>query len=171
MRHLSTDEERLLVAVRQRLLKAKKTHVNDAVIDEVTRLVSALTAPRPSVVDQVGPVCSTADLVDLMGVSRQAINKAVKEFRILGVRRGRGSWMYPTWQLTSDYQILDGLPDVLGRLECIDDSFAVGKWFITAHRDLQGMSPAAWLREERDVSQAVRVAENLARHHRTRTDA
>ncbi|MDI9587416.1 MAG: hypothetical protein ACOX5I_00830 [Gleimia sp.] len=166
MRHLSADEERLLVAVRKRLADAKKTHINDAVIEEVTRMISVLTAPRKSVVDEVGPVCSTADLVDWMGISRQAINKAVKECRILGVRRGRGSWMYPTWQLTSDYQILDGLPEVLGRLEGVTDTFEIGSWFITGHRDLDGLSPAKWLREERDVSQVVRVAENLARHRR-----
>ena len=166
MRHLSADEERLLVAVRQRLADAKKTHIDDAVVEEVTRLVGVLTAPRKSIVDQVGPVCSTADLVDWMGISRQAINKAVKESRILGVRRGHGSWMYPTWQLTSDYQIIDGLPEVLGRLEGLTDSLEIGNWFITSHRDLDGLSPSEWLREERDVNQVIRVAENLARRRR-----
>ena len=82
----------------------------------------------------------------------------------LGVRRGRLVDV-SHGQLTSDYQILDGLPEVLGRLR-VTDTFEIGSWFITGHRDLDGLSPAKWLREERDVSQVVRVAENLARHRR-----
>ncbi|MDO5034024.1 MAG: hypothetical protein Q4E01_01370 [Actinomycetaceae bacterium] len=165
MRRLNADEERLVEAVRECLAHTNKTRIDDAVVDEVTRLVKSLTSPRKTIADEVGPVCSTADLVDWMGISRQAVNKAVKENRILGVRRGNGSWMYPTWQLTSDYQIVEGVPEVLGRLETISDTIAIGRWFITEHRLLDGLSPAKWLQEGRDVSPVVRVAENLARRN------
>lgn len=166
MRNLTSDEERLVAAIRSRLSEARKTHVDDEVIDQATRLIATLTRPRASVVDRVGPVCSTADLVDWMGISRQAINKAVKEARILGVRKGSGSWMYPTWQLDSNNQVLEGLPKVLERLKGIANTLDIGEWFVTKHRDLEGLTPAEWLQEDRDLGTVVGVAENLARHRR-----
>ena len=166
VRRLTSDEERLIHAVRAQLASRKKTQINDEVIEQVTRLVKSLTGPRKSITDAVGPVCSTADLVDWMGISRQAVNKAVKECRIFGVREGNGSWMYPTWQLTSNFQIVNGLPEVLGRLDGAISTVEIGRWFISAHPELEGLSPAKWLQHGREVRSAVRVAELLARKHR-----
>lgn len=166
MRNLTADEERLVAAIRLRLSESKKTHVDDEIIQEATRLIATLTRPRSSIVERVGPVCSTADLVDWMGISRQAINKAVKEARILGVRKGRGSWMYPTWQLDANNQVLEGLPKVLERLKGVTNTLDIGEWFVTKHHDLDGMTPAQWLQEDRDLNTVVGAAENLARHRR-----
>lgn len=164
MRRLTPREQALLDSVRQSIASQKKTHITDEGIDQACRLISAITAPRASVEQTIGPVCSTADLVDWMGISRQAINKAVKEARILAVRQGRGSWRYPVWQLTRDHQIVGGLADVLPRMHGIIDAFDIAQWFMTKHRDLSGLTPAQWLSDGRDVSPLIALAERFVRH-------
>ncbi|MDO5719427.1 MAG: hypothetical protein Q4P05_01690 [Actinomycetaceae bacterium] len=163
MRRLTPREQALLDSVRISLAAQKKTHITDEVIDQACRLISAITSPRASMKDTIGPVCTTADLVEWMGISRQAINKAIKEARILAVRQGRGAWKYPVWQLTSDYQIVDGLSEVLPRMYGIIDSFDIAHWFMTVHRDLSDLTPAQWLCDQRDVSALIALAERFAR--------
>lgn len=165
MRRLNPREERLVASVRECLADQKNTRITDETIAQVTRLISSMTTPRGDIEDRVGTVCTTADLVEWMGISRQAINKAVKEARILAVRKGRGSWLYPIWQLSADYQILPGLPHVLARMHGVIDGFCIAEWFITKHSDLDGYTPAEWLSDERDVSPVVASAERFVRRY------
>ncbi|MDO5728086.1 MAG: hypothetical protein Q4P71_00495 [Actinomycetaceae bacterium] len=163
MRRLNPREERLVASVRECLADQKTTHITDETIAQVTRLVTSMTKPRGQIEDRVGTVCTTADLVEWMGISRQAINKAIKEARILAVRKGRGAWLYPIWQLTADYQILPGLAHVLGRMHGVLDAVSIAEWFITHHSDLDGQSPAQWLTDGLDVSPVIALAERFVR--------
>lgn len=163
MRRLTPREQALLDAVRESLVSQKTTCITDETIDQACRLVSAITSPRASMEQSIGPVCSTADLVDWMGISRQAINKAVKEARILAVRHGRGTWKYPVWQLTHEYQIVGGLAEVLPRMYGIIDAFDIARWFVTSHRNLNGQTPAQWLSQGREVSSLIALAERFVK--------
>ncbi len=163
MRSLSADEERLIAALRTTLASQPRNTISTARTREICRLVAAMTKPQHDAFSHLGPLCTTADLVDWMGVSRQAINKAVKEARILAIRHQRGDWRYPTWQLTEEGRIVPGLNRVLARLHNILDPLEAAAWFIQPCRALEDSTPAAWLHQRRSLHTLVAAAEDRAR--------
>jgi hypothetical protein len=59
-----------------------------------------------------GGVLTGAQVADLLGLSRQAVDKRRRSGRLLGVETGRRGFAYPAWQFT-DNGVLPGLEDVL----------------------------------------------------------
>lgn len=163
MRSLSAEEERLIAALRATLASQPRNSISNARSREICRLVSAMTKPSHTALAHLEPLCTTADLVDWLGVSRQAINKAVQEARILAVRHSRGDWRYPTWQLTEEGRIVPGLNRVLGRLHNVLESVDAATWFIQPCQTLEGVTPATWLLRRRPLHTLVAAAEERAR--------
>lgn len=159
---LSEDEERLLEQLRLSLLRTKRRELSDRTISEAVRLVTSVTRPQPHLSDQIGPVCSTADLSNLLGVSRQAINKAVQEGRLLAVRTGRGDWRYPTWQIEGAGGLVANLSAPLQRLHQRVPSMVAAIWFLTENHLLEGITPAAWLQQHRALPPLLAAAERFA---------
>jgi hypothetical protein len=62
-----------------------------------------------------GGVLSGAQVADLLGLSRQAVDKRRRAGRLLGLSTGRRGIVYPAWQFTEG-GVLPGLEEVLADL-------------------------------------------------------
>lgn len=160
-RTLSDEESELLAQIRAVILKSPRHELNSHTIAETVRLVSAALHPRDGLAAAVGPLCSTADLSDWLGVSRQAINKAIKEGRILAVRTGRGDWRYPTWQLDNAGGLVANLAATVQRFHGRIDATTAAAWFIIENHDLDNLTPAAWLHQQRAITRLLKAIENF----------
>ena len=162
MRRPTPAEQELLGAIEQQLLSRRSSVVTAEIIDQAAHLVRAMTDPRPQLEDLVGPVCTTFDVGEWLGITRQAANKAVRENRILAVQSPSSTWYYPTWQLLDDHSVTPHMSAVLGRLAGRVDQLAAATWFWTSSPALGGESPAQWMLRTEDVHDVVRAAEAFA---------
>ncbi|MDO5721567.1 MAG: hypothetical protein Q4P06_03370 [Actinomycetaceae bacterium] len=163
MRSLAADEEELIAALRKTLASRPHQPITEDQSLEICRLVAAITRQEPDSFHSLGPLCTTADVVDHLGVSRQAVNKAVKEARILAVRHKRGDWRYPTWQLVEEGRIVPGLGTVLARLHDFLDPTQSAAWFLQPCKAIDNLTPAQWLLERRPINSLVAAAEERSR--------
>ncbi len=119
----------------------------------------------------VGDRIDTSEAAELLGVTRQALSKRQTSGSLLGLP-GRGTTWYPTWQLNADKKeirpevrdIIEAFRDALGEGA---DPFLIASWASTAQReDLDGLSPAEWLAQDKEIEElrqaAHRAAERLA---------
>ena len=162
MRQLTSSEKSLLEEIGSAMRTHGPSTVTPDVIDEATRLIRVMTDPRPELTELVGPVCTTADVTSWLGTSRQSINKAIRDHRILAVQSPSRTWYYPTWQLADGHSIIGGLRDVLGRLSERAEGVLAAQWFWTPADALDQLTPAQWLRDGNDVRKAVKAAESAA---------
>lgn len=163
MRRLTTSELDLLDAIKRQLATRPSSVVTPEILDQASHLVRSMTDPRPQLSELVGPVCTTADVVDWLGISRQGINKAVREDRILAIQSPSTTWFYPTWQLMDDHSVVPTLSSVLGRFTGRMDRLVAAQWFHDALPALEGMSPAQWMLDGLDLHTVVGEAESFAR--------
>lgn len=163
MRRLTTSELDLLDAIKHQLTARPASVVTPEILDQASHLVRSMTDPRPQLCDLVGPVCTTADVVDWLGISRQGINKAVREDRILAVQSPSTTWFYPTWQLLDDHSVVPTLSAVLGRFSGRIDRLVAAQWFHTELPALDGSTPAQWMVDGMDLHAVVGEAESFAR--------
>lgn len=162
MRRLTRHEQELLDAIERQLTSRRRSVVTDDIIDQASHLVRAMTDPRPQLQEVIGPVCATADVVAWLGISRQGINKAVRENRMLAVQSPSTTWFYPTWQLLDDHSVVPQMSQVLGRLTDRVDQLVAAEWFQVPNDSLRGMTPAQWMLEGRDRHGVVGAAEAFA---------
>lgn len=129
----------------------------------------AITSARWS--RMVGDRIDTTEAAELLGVTRQALSKRQTSGSLLGLP-GRGTTWYPTWQLDIDKKeirseirhIIGAFRESLGKEA---DPFLIASWASTAqHEDLDGLSPAEWLAQGKDLEvlrqAAQRTTERLA---------
>ncbi|MFC7580693.1 hypothetical protein ACFQWG_05660 [Schaalia naturae] len=168
MRRLTSSERDLLDAIEHALLSRRASAITPETIAQAAHLVRSMTDPRPQMEDLVGPVCTTADVGEWLGITRQGINKAVRENRILAIQSPSTTWYYPTWQLLDDHSVVPQMSQVLGRLVDRVDQLTAARWFWTASAALEGATPARWLTDQRDIHAVVRAAESYAKRQANR---
>jgi hypothetical protein len=105
-----------------------------------------------------GGCLSAGELGELLGISRQAIDKRRANRTLLAVRERPGAdWRYPAWQV-HDGSYLEGLEEVLAALHKQGiDVWSALAFFVDAELDADGGSAIAALREGR-VSDVLRAA-------------
>lgn len=95
----------------------------------------------------IGGRYETADLVEMLGVSRQALAKRVAAGTLVGLP-GRGTTLYPTWQFDTAYSPARVRPDVAALLAAwVEqagslDPYAVVSWSQTEQPEIHGLTPA-----------------------------
>ncbi len=162
MRRLTSSEQELLDAIERQLASRRSSLITPEIIAQAAHLVHSMTDPRPQLGELIGPVCTTADVVDWLGISRQGINKAVRENRILAIQSPSTTWYYPTWQLLDDHSVVPHLSPVLGRLDGRVDQIVSAEWFQRPEPALDGQTPAQRMLAGGDVHDVVGAAESFA---------
>ena len=162
MRRLTSAEQDLLDAIERQLASRRSSVITPEISAQAAHLVRSMTDPRPKLHELIGPVVTTADVVDWLGISRQGINKAVRENRILAVQAPSTTWYYPTWQLQDDHSVVSDLQAVLGRLDGRCDQLVTARWFQVPNDDLDGVTPAEWLTSRSELHAVVGAAEAFA---------
>lgn len=124
----------------------------DQAFDMGQRAAKAVIAPIVWA-KAVGNRLDTTQATDLLGVSRQALAKRVAAGTVLGLP-GKHTTYYPAWQFDHERGLIrPEVREVLGIFkEELDeiDPYKIAAWATTARKELDGMTPAQWLTEEKD---------------------
>lgn len=114
----------------------------------------------------VGDRIDTTQVAAMLGVSRQALAKRQQSGSLLGLA-GDGTTWYPTWQFDETEEcIRPEVRDLIGafrdRLDNVDP-LLIAAWATTNQQeDLDGSTPAQWLRTGRNPEQLRQSAERAA---------
>ncbi len=109
---------------------------------------------------RLGDTLETADVMDVLGVSRQRVSRLVSERRLIALSQ-QGRWRFPAWQFAIDRR------DARERLAAAHaalvetghlSAWAAASWCVTDHPELEGLDPAGWLRDGRDGEAVAKVA-------------
>lgn len=165
--NLTSEEEDFLDQIRQVLLERPRASAITA--EQAGRILeharSVLHTPE-AFSGQVGEVCRTGAVCDWLGISRQAVSKAVKDQRILGFQTLDGKWIYPVWQFEAPETYaacVQGLPPVLDVLESRGISgFEAAVWFAASNPTL-GHAPFETFQTENPAVDALIQAAKKAK--------
>jgi hypothetical protein len=159
-----------LIGAFQRIVISDRGLIEEMSTDEATDLGSkAATDIVASLrwARVVGDRIDTSDVVALLGVTRQALEKRRRSGSVLGLP-GRSTTWYPVWQFDlTERRIRPEVREVVGAFrDRLDDHFdpvTVAAWATTDQpEDLDGETPAAWLVRGGDRGRLVRSAEHTA---------
>lgn len=106
--------------------------------------------------DAEGGPLTAAQAADLLGLSRQAVDKRRRAGRLIGLRVGRRGYAYPAWQFARG-ATLPGLEAVLADLQGHDPWMQVA-FMLNGNTWLGGIAPVSELRRgrEHEVREAAR---------------
>jgi hypothetical protein len=102
-----------------------------------------------------GSVLRASEVADLLGLTRQAVDKRRTQNRLIGLTQGRRGYAYPRFQF-AESRALAGLEDVLGALPDADPTGQL-IFFVNPNDFLDGETPADALRQGR-IDEVVRAA-------------
>ena len=118
-------------------------------------------ATRQQLLAAEGGVLSGEEVAQLLGISRQAVDKRRRTGRLLALPVGSHRMAYPAWQFTTD-GILRGWEEVLGDLRQHDPWMQLA-FMLSGNSGLEGTVPVVALR--RGQVAAVRRAARLYGEH------
>lgn len=166
-RDLLQEVENKIVSVVIRRVREGTITVAPSELAQRMLAVVPVSVPRNAMADQVGPTFyDTTGVTVLLAppganpISKQAVEQRRKRGTVLALKTSDKKWIYPTWQFV-DHEVLPGLSEVLlvfGEAP----AWSVATWLTTPASDLEGASPADWLREGRDRGSVLRAAQRMA---------
>ena len=161
---LTEVEEDFLGAVRDLLLSGPAQGFSARQAAELRRMIAGVLRPGAEVTQLIGTVCTTGAACAWLGVSRQALAKAVAGRRLIGLKTADGKWVYPTWQFTRaglTSGLLGPAWDVLvsqfSRAGVVAPSVAAAAWFLVPHEVL-GVAPSQWVGSRGELAPLLRAA-------------
>jgi hypothetical protein len=101
---------------------------------------------KPQILNAEGGCLSSDETAQLLGISREAVNKRRQHSKLIGLPAGR-SYRYPVWQF-QDGKTLKGLENVLKSLQ-VQDPWMQATWMLNENLRL-GQSPLNLLRNGQD---------------------
>jgi hypothetical protein len=114
-----------------------------------------------------GGVISTEEAAQLLGLTRQAVDKRRRNGRLLGLSFGRRGYIYPVWQFDAAHPrgVLPGLEAVLDDLRD-HDPWSQLIFFVSPNVRLEETTPLACLRRNDPISLAAvrRAARTYGKH-------
>jgi len=171
-----------LIGLAQELPKERIDEASAARTDYMV-LVEALTAPslatqlaaedpltaarlrgverQQSLVEKSGGVLKGEKAAELLGISRQAVDKRRRQGRLIGLTQGRRGYAYPVWQFEGG-KTLANLEKVLDRLKD-NDPWMQLTFFLNANDRLNGSRPLDMLRSGK-VEPVLEAAASYGEH-------
>lgn len=117
------------------------------------RVVAAAPSQPSPLEGLTGPFYGTAGLRAWLGVTRQALADRVRGKRLLGMRTGDGTWVYPAWQFTDDRRTIPHLAEVLRALAAgSDEPWTWALWLTAPSEDWQGLPAWRYLADGGDLA-------------------
>jgi hypothetical protein len=111
-------------------------------------------------VNTEGGTLSAGEVAQVLGITRQAVDKQRRGHKLLGLRVGQ-TWRYPAWQFV-DGAPLAGLDRVLARLRDVSP-WTVAAFIVGRHARLGGRRPLDLLRKG-EVTLVVDAARAYGTH-------
>lgn len=100
---------------------------------------------KQQMLDAVGGALSSEQVSEVLGISRQAVDKRRASNQLLALTQGKRGYSYPSFQF-EDGKTITGLEEVLGELEDLDPWMQM-VFFTSPHQRLKGKSPLEQLRK------------------------
>jgi len=116
---------------------------------------------RKRLVEAEGGSFSSAQIADILHLSRQAVDKRRKANQLIGLDVGRHGYIYPGWQFTKG-GTLKGLEEVLADLKDHDPWMQV-QFMLQPNSRLNDRTPLEVLRQ-RDIASVRAAARALGEH-------
>jgi hypothetical protein len=109
--------------------------------------------------NELGPLLGTADVRELLGVSRQRVDELLRSQRLIALSDSAGKRQYPAFQF-HDGQPLSSLIAAFWTVaETAISPWTAAAWCTAPDNDaLDGLSPVAWARDGRDATHLALVA-------------
>ena len=100
---------------------------------------------KQQLLEAEGGCANSEEVAEIIGISRQAVNKRRKEGKLIGISQGKGKYIYPLWQFTDTGKTLTGLEVVLKQLSEVDPWTQV-TFFLNPNLRLDNKTPLEVLR-------------------------
>ena len=75
---------------------------------------------KQQLIEAEGGCLSSTQAGQILGISRQAVDKRRRQGQLIGIAQGKGSYLYPAWQFTESGSTLGRLEAVLTQLQSFD---------------------------------------------------
>lgn len=111
--------------------------------------------------DASGGTLTAQEAGEVLGISRQAVEKRRKAHTLIGLTTGRHGYRYPAWQFTNS-GVLPGLEDVLKALEP-NDEWMQAAFFLGKNPRLGDRTPVEML-EGGEVTRVLDAAQVYGEH-------
>lgn len=116
--------------------------------------------------ERLGPMLETPQVCEQLGVTRQAVAKAVDSGRLLAIPAGK-TRQFPAWQFNFAHRpaIRPEVSEVLAEFRDIYPEvrpLQVASWATTGQIELEGSAPARWLEDARPLEPILVSARRTA---------
>jgi hypothetical protein len=115
--------------------------------------------------ERLGRLLSRDEVQELLGLkSRQAVHDLTKRGRLLGLPTHGGRPLFPVFQFDLEQgRVYSAVPPAIGHFkEAGVDAYTAASWFCEPQPVLEGLAPAAWLRERRADRPLIEAARRSA---------
>lgn len=135
---------------------------------DIPRLVRSLLRAVPKtdsseLADRTGPFYDTSAMISWLGITRQALDKKVRNGRMLACMTSDRVRLYPVWQFADSGATLPHFTDVLRVLsQGTKDGWTIALWMVTKVEQLNGKSAVEWLSSGADPEPVFVSARNDA---------
>jgi hypothetical protein len=110
---------------------------------------------------QIGPFYDTPGLIQLLGVTKQAIADRARRRSLISAATRQGKIVYPTFQFVGRH-LVPAISTIAQMFHDVPvDGWAVASWFTTPDPDLDGATPAQWLLSGGDLEVARELAADI----------
>lgn len=116
---------------------------------------------RNRLLNENGGTYSADQVADILGITRQAVEKRRSAGNLLAVTTGRHGYRYPAWQFTKS-GVLPGLESVLKALVC-HDAWMQAAFFVSKNPRLDDRTPIELLGTG-ELSEVLKAAEAYGEH-------
>lgn len=116
---------------------------------------------KRQLVEAAGGALSAQGVAELLGITRQAVDKRRAQNQLVALTQGKRGYIYPWFQF-EDGKTLPGLEEVLLELKSSDPWMQLA-FFVNSNDRLSGRTPAAALRAG-DQSEVLRAARSYGEH-------
>lgn len=117
---------------------------------------------KQELLSREGGVLGASEVAEILGISRQAVNKRVQAKTLFALQTPRHGMSFPAWQLV-DGDVLPGLSAVLKSLDPTLGPWMTLAFFVEGHVALDGRSPLQALRDG-DLEAVLRAARTQGQH-------
>lgn len=100
---------------------------------------------KQQMLEAAGGALTSKQVAEILGISRQAVDKRRAANQLLGLTQGRRGYSYPTFQF-QDGKTVSGLEEVLAQLKDLDPWMQM-VFFTSPHERLQGKTPIEKLKK------------------------
>jgi hypothetical protein len=130
------------------------------------RLAAQLAVARFLWDAKLGPMLETGEVIDRLGISRQAVAKAVDAGRLIALPAGK-TRRFPVWQFNfgDRVEIRPAVAEIIAAFREVYPEvrpLQIASWAMTAQPELKEMTPAVWLDRAEDLDPLLVAAQRAA---------